>query len=340
MFLQPLSDTDVSGFSGSYILPNESGTSAISPTDSSSKLTSSNGHSLIPRRAENIRHQSLFPGAPQSIITLSRRSTLKSRWSPRASRLSDLLDAGDVERPETIAITTTARFRLGSGPLTIQNDEKSSERADKRPTRQVDLQLLRRGLFKFRFLLDCGHPGSVPDASMLAALLDLVCPSASAPTCVCDCDLTSIVFVARVQEAPVLSRAAILVECAHSVQRCARGDWPAWLKHVVQGAQMHAPLAASSSYNLFATGVSGSASNPLVAASLWRTGSLWPRVLHVAFAHLVSAPPETCSLRDSNYLREAKEVAALFVKNRQLQYRLLAALLFKSWAEVRVCAFF
>ena len=139
------------------------------------------------------------------------------------------------------------------------------------------------------------------------------------------------------QEAPLLSRAAILVECAHSVQRCARGDWPAWLKHVVQGAQMHAPLAASSSYNLFSTGVSGSgsASNPLVAASLWRTGSLWPRVLHVALTHLVSAPHETCSLRNANYVREAKEVSALFVKNRQLQYRLLAAVLFKSWAEVR-----
>lgn len=77
----------------------------------------------------------------------------------------------------------------------------------------------------------------------------------------------------------MLSRAAILVECAHSVQRCARGDWPAWLK-VVQGSQ-HAPLAPSSSYNLLASGLSGAATNPLVAASLWRTGSIWPRVLQV-----------------------------------------------------------
>ena len=134
----------------------------------------------MPRRAENIRHASLFPGAPLSMITLSRRSTLKSRWSPRASRLNDLLDAGDVERPETAAFTTTARFRLGSGPLTTQKEEKSAEPRDQRPSRPVDLQLLRRGLSKFRFLLDCGHPGSVPDASMLAALLDLVRCSAPA----------------------------------------------------------------------------------------------------------------------------------------------------------------
>lgn len=53
----------------------------------------------------------------------------------------------------------------------------------------------------------------------------------------------------------------------------------------------------------------------------------------------MNVPPETCAQRDSSsFVREAKEVSALFVKNRQLQYRLLAALLFKSWAEVQIAS--
>lgn len=82
------------------------------------------------------------------------------------------IDASDVDRRELVG--ASARFRLGSGPLTIHSEEM--ERTEERPSRPVNLLLLRRGLFKFRFLLDCAHPGSVPDASMLAALLDLVCP--------------------------------------------------------------------------------------------------------------------------------------------------------------------
>ena len=33
------------------------------------------------------------------------------------------------------------------------------------------------------------------------------------------------------QEAPVVARAGVLLECAHFIHRCNRGDWPSWMKH-------------------------------------------------------------------------------------------------------------
>lgn len=32
------------------------------------------------------------------------------------------------------------------------------------------------------------------------------------------------------QEAPVVARAALLLECAHLVHRCNKGEWPTWLR--------------------------------------------------------------------------------------------------------------
>lgn len=43
-----------------------------------------------------------------------------------------------------------------------------------REKRLVNAYLVKSGMLRFSFLLDCCQPGSVPDANMLAALLDLV----------------------------------------------------------------------------------------------------------------------------------------------------------------------
>uniref|UniRef100_A0A6I8R0V3 Uncharacterized protein n=1 Tax=Xenopus tropicalis TaxID=8364 RepID=A0A6I8R0V3_XENTR len=68
----------------------------------------------------------------------------------------------------------------------------------------VNLGAIRQGMKRFQFLLNCCEPGTIPDASILAAALDL--------------------------EAPVVARAALFLECARFVHRCNRGNWPEWMK--------------------------------------------------------------------------------------------------------------
>ncbi|KAL4711404.1 hypothetical protein ACJJTC_016158, partial [Scirpophaga incertulas] len=61
------------------------------------------------------------------------------------------------------------------------------------------------GLARFNFLLDATQPGGTPDALFMAALLDL-------------------------PHTVVVGRACILLECAHLVHNCNKGQWPYWLK--------------------------------------------------------------------------------------------------------------
>ncbi|XP_038644467.1 protein unc-80 homolog isoform X4 [Scyliorhinus canicula] len=68
----------------------------------------------------------------------------------------------------------------------------------------VNLGAIRQGMKRFQFLLNCCEPGAIPDASILAAALDL--------------------------EAPVVARATLFLECARFVHRCNRGNWPEWMK--------------------------------------------------------------------------------------------------------------
>ncbi|XP_071635615.1 protein unc-80 homolog isoform X3 [Temnothorax longispinosus] len=62
------------------------------------------------------------------------------------------------------------------------------------------------GMLRFSFLLETCQPGSVPDPHLMASLLDL-------------------------PYAPVVSRACLILECAHLVHQCNKGHWPAWMKH-------------------------------------------------------------------------------------------------------------
>ncbi|CAG4970497.1 unnamed protein product [Parnassius apollo] len=64
---------------------------------------------------------------------------------------------------------------------------------------------LHAGLARLAFLLDATQPGATPDALFMQALLDL-------PYTV------------------VVARAAVLLECAHLVHNCNKGQWPNWLK--------------------------------------------------------------------------------------------------------------
>ncbi|XP_076295580.1 unc80, NALCN channel complex subunit isoform X9 [Lasioglossum baleicum] len=61
------------------------------------------------------------------------------------------------------------------------------------------------GMQRFSFLLETCQPGSVPDHYLMAAILDL-------------------------PYAPVVARACLLLECAHFVHLCNKGQWPTWMK--------------------------------------------------------------------------------------------------------------
>ncbi|XP_077449538.1 protein unc-80 homolog isoform X16 [Stigmatopora argus] len=89
------------------------------------------------------------------------------------------------------------------GPHGFQERLAASQEAIKNKN-VVNLGAIRQGMKRFQFLLNCCEPGTIPDASILAAALDL--------------------------EAPIVARASLFLECARFVHRCNRGNWPEWMK--------------------------------------------------------------------------------------------------------------
>ncbi|XP_062817249.1 protein unc-80 homolog isoform X9 [Anolis carolinensis] len=84
------------------------------------------------------------------------------------------------------------------------DDQMAPNQEGSKSKNVVNLGAIRQGMKRFQFLLNCCEPGTIPDASILAAALDL--------------------------EAPVVARAALFLECARFVHRCNRGNWPEWMK--------------------------------------------------------------------------------------------------------------
>ncbi|XP_068101280.1 protein unc-80 homolog isoform X5 [Hyperolius riggenbachi] len=84
------------------------------------------------------------------------------------------------------------------------DDHSTANQEGNKSKNVVNLGAIRQGMKRFQFLLNCCEPGTIPDASILAAALDL--------------------------EAPVVARAALFLECARFVHRCNRGNWPEWMK--------------------------------------------------------------------------------------------------------------
>ncbi|XP_050693714.1 protein unc-80 homolog isoform X3 [Eriocheir sinensis] len=74
-----------------------------------------------------------------------------------------------------------------------------------RERKLVPVELVRNGMLRFKFLLETCQPGSIPDPQLIAAVLDL-------------------------PGAPVVARAAFLLEVAHFIHRCNMGAWPSWIK--------------------------------------------------------------------------------------------------------------
>lgn len=83
--------------------------------------------------------------------------------------------------------------------------------------RLIPTEPVREGMMRFSFLLETCPPGSVPDPQLIGAILDL-------------------------PQAPLITRATFLLECAHFIHLCNRGQWPSWMKQNLTSFRPSGPI--------------------------------------------------------------------------------------------------
>ncbi|KAK2489676.1 hypothetical protein MC885_015634, partial [Smutsia gigantea] len=201
-----------------------SDTSSQSEQDTSECTTAHSGTASDRRARSRSRRISLRKKLKLPIGNWLKRSSL----SGLADGVEDLLDISSVDRLSFIRQSSKVKFTSavklseggpGSGMENGRDEEEnffkrlgchsfddhlSSNQDGGKSKNVVNLGAIRQGMKRFQFLLNCCEPGTIPDASILAAALDL--------------------------EAPVVARAALFLECARFVHRCNRGNWPEWMK--------------------------------------------------------------------------------------------------------------
>ncbi|XP_077556955.1 unc80, NALCN channel complex subunit isoform X2 [Haemaphysalis longicornis] len=99
----------------------------------------------------------------------------------------------------------------------LDHSQRDGEMLIMKESKLVNSRLVLDGMLRFAFLQEVCQPGTVPDSPLLAAALDL--------------------------RAPVVSRAALYLECAHFVHRCNKGQWPTWMKLNLPVFRPSGPLA-------------------------------------------------------------------------------------------------
>ncbi|KFQ90946.1 Protein unc-80, partial [Nipponia nippon] len=204
-----------------------SDTSSQSEQDTSECTTAHSGTTTERRSRSRSRRISL---RKKLKLPIGKWNWLKrSSLSGLADGVEDLLDISSVDRlsfirqSSKVKFTSAVKLSEGGGPgggLDNGRDEEenffkrlgchsfddhlASNQEGGKSKNVVNLGAIRQGMKRFQFLLNCCEPGTIPDASILAAALDL--------------------------EAPVVARAALFLECARFVHRCNRGNWPEWMK--------------------------------------------------------------------------------------------------------------
>ncbi|XP_061463850.1 protein unc-80 homolog [Rhineura floridana] len=201
-----------------------SDTSSQSEQDTSECTTAHSGTTTERRSRSRSRRISLRKKLKLPLGNWLKRSSL----SGLADGVEDLLDISSVDRlsfirqSSKVKFTSAVKLSEGGPGSGLENGRDEEENFFKRLGCQtyddhlasnqeggksknvVNLGAIRQGMKRFQFLLNCCEPGTIPDASILAAALDL--------------------------EAPVAARAALFLECARFVHRCNRGNWPEWMK--------------------------------------------------------------------------------------------------------------
>ncbi|KAG7280341.1 hypothetical protein CRUP_024133 [Coryphaenoides rupestris] len=181
-----------------------SDTSSQSEQDTSECTTAHSGTTTDRRSRSRSRRISLRKKLKLPIGNWLKRSSL----SGLTDGVEDLLDISSVKFTSAVKLSEGAAgadeeenfFKRHHG---FQERLAASQESMKNKN-VVNLGAIRQGMKRFQFLLNCCEPGTIPDASILAAALDL--------------------------EAPVVARASLFLECARFVHRCNRGNWPEWMK--------------------------------------------------------------------------------------------------------------
>ncbi|XP_060684031.1 protein unc-80 homolog [Hemiscyllium ocellatum] len=198
-----------------------SDTSSQSEQDTSECTTAHSGTTTDRRSRSRSRRISLRKKLKLPLGNWLKRSSL----SGLTDGVEDLLDISSVDRLSFIRQSSKVKFNSAvklseaEGLEDVRDEEENffkrlgcrsfeehlaASQEGSKNKNIVNLGAIRQGMKRFQFLLNCCEPGTIPDASILAAALDL--------------------------EAPVVARAALFLECARFVHRCNRGNWPEWMK--------------------------------------------------------------------------------------------------------------
>ncbi|KAG5670539.1 hypothetical protein PVAND_000795 [Polypedilum vanderplanki] len=117
---------------------------------------------------------------------------------------------GGIEEISGSYFSHRSSVDLGDGP-------RESEVVILKERRLIPTEPVREGMMRFSFLLETCAPGSVPDPQLIGAILDL-------------------------PQAPLIARATFLLECAHYVHLCNRGQWPTWMKQNLPSFRPSGPI--------------------------------------------------------------------------------------------------
>ncbi|OXA46443.1 Protein unc-80 [Folsomia candida] len=122
-------------------------------------------------------------------------------------RVEERLRRMKIKRDSTNEDSLAGGSRKGSlENVTSENViGETSEFVVLKERRLVSKDVVKAGIRRFGFLLEITHPGSLPDAGLMAALLDL-------------------------PKTVVVARSCMLLECSYLVHACNRGHWPLWMK--------------------------------------------------------------------------------------------------------------
>ncbi|XP_037944678.1 protein unc-80 homolog isoform X2 [Teleopsis dalmanni] len=153
-----------------------------------------------------IRHASLKIQRGRSSEGIGRSiQRAKRRVERRLNRFGGIVKGkkkvGGIE--ETADYSRRSSSDMCDGP-------RESEVVVLKERKLIPLEPVRLGMLRLSFLLETCAPGSFPDPQLVAAVLDL-------------------------PQAPLVTRATFLLECAHFVHLCNKGQWPAWMKQNVGG---------------------------------------------------------------------------------------------------------
>ncbi|XP_011346095.1 protein unc-80 homolog isoform X3 [Ooceraea biroi] len=168
--------------------------------------TDSHESSESPTDGSFVRQQSLHYGHHRSASRTSRGVGLTLQKAKR--RMEDQLikiGFGKSKKKESMEETPGSYFSRRNS-TELGESCRESEFVVLKERRLVPRTAVFDGMLRFSFLLETCQPGSVPDPHLMASLLDL-------------------------PYAPVVSRACLILECAHLVHQCNKGHWPAWMKH-------------------------------------------------------------------------------------------------------------